>query len=236
MAGWLAGKKTFAFDWDGTLFDSMPVKWRTFSETLAPYLAPLLRTSSPELVTELQARYQALSGAPRREIVETISSERGLAPDAVDFDHFSSRLSEVNRRELARAELFADGLALLERLTTEGRSVYISSSVPQAELSALVQARLPAALARRLRGVFGTDGAFTKGPPHVARMLRETGVEPAEFLFFGDDPADARLCRLAGVDCVLVDRRGRLAGVETGAPTVPDFGALSRESNEVDTP
>jgi phosphoglycolate phosphatase-like HAD superfamily hydrolase len=157
-------------------------------------------------------------------------------PDAVDFDRFSSRLSEVNRRELASAALFADGLALLGQLTTTARGVYISSSVPQAELSVLVRARLPGELARRLAGVFGSDGAFTKGPPHVARMLSETGASPAQFLFFGDDPADARLCRLAGVDCVLVDRRGQLAGVETGAPTVPDFGALGRESNEVDTP
>lgn len=232
MTPLLAGKKVFAFDWDGTVLDSMPIKRRTFSELLAETLRPVLTASPSSLSDELLERYRALSGAPRREIVETILRERGLASTAIDFERFSSRLSEINRRELAQAPIFPDAIELMQRLTRMAHAVYISSSVPQAELSALVGARLPAELATRLSGVFGSEGAFAKGPEHVRRILQETGANRQQLLFFGDDLADARLCREAHVDCVLVDRPGDLADV-IGACRMSDFYPVIRQLDGV---
>jgi phosphoglycolate phosphatase-like HAD superfamily hydrolase len=223
----LAGKTTFAFDWDGTVLDSMKVKERTFSTSLAQMLDPLVKTPSPDLAGELRARYRALSGAPRRVIVETILSERGIPFEAMDFDSFGRRLGELNRRELATANLFPDAIDFLTRLVDQERAAYISSSVPGEELRPIVASRLPRTLLQRLRGVFGSDGAFTKGPAHVARILRETAVPPRELLCFGDDPADARLCQSAGVDCVLIDRDARLAGVDVAAPRISSFAELT---------
>lgn len=232
----LAGKKTFAFDWDGTVLDSMPIKLRTFSDLLAETLRPLLPASSADLPQVLRVRYEALSGKPRREIVTTVLREHGLDLGTVDFEAFTQRLGEINRRELSSAEVFPDALDFLSHITQVARAVYISSSVPQIELNAVVVDRLPAAIVKRLRGVLGSDGSFAKGPAHIERILGDTHCASDEVLFFGDDLADVHLCRQAGIECVLVDRRHRFADVESGALRVPDFRALTRELTEVEQP
>jgi phosphoglycolate phosphatase-like HAD superfamily hydrolase len=47
----------------------------------------------------------------------------------------------------------------------------------------------------------------------MTRIMADTGCAASVCLMLGDDLADVELSRAAGVDCLLVDRDGRHAGL-----------------------
>ena len=76
----LKGKRILIFDWDGTLFDSMPIKRRTFSEVVAQYLQPQCASITVATVCSL---YVDHGGKPRREIFQEVARHYGVSLSAV---------------------------------------------------------------------------------------------------------------------------------------------------------
>lgn len=213
-------KRALVFDWDGTLFDSMEAKVKSFGEILSDTLSPLNPDATPEA---MQAVYRANSGRPRRAIFSTAAKTSGVALDEAVCKRMSERLTDKNRRRLADAALFPDARAFLERLCVGDQRIFISSSVPQDELLGLVASACPEHIKVRLSGVFGSEPGFSKGPQHIDRILDEVGCSRSEALVFGDDIADGELAAAAGVDCILL-RRSPIAADEL--PSISSFDEL----------
>jgi phosphoglycolate phosphatase-like HAD superfamily hydrolase len=202
-------KEVFVFDWDGTLFDSMATKTKNFATVVVESIGP----RSGLTLEQAGELYRKHSGKPRIDIFSLIAAERYLVLRYDEMEAMSARLSSLNKVGLADASVFADGLQFLESLINSGYRPYISSSVPSAELLYLVALKLPPGVYEKLGGVFGSSPGFSKGSGHLKKIMTDTGCEANACLMVGDDLADMELSREAGIDCLLVDREGRHAGL-----------------------
>ncbi|HYG89076.1 MAG TPA: HAD family hydrolase [Azospirillum sp.] len=221
--GFFENRQVLVFDWDGTLFDSMALKTQSFAEVLSEDLAKRCGPAAPSR-ERVAALYRALSGRPRAEIFDGVAATAGVTLGAADKAALSDRLFVRNRVLLPSSSLFPDAERLLERLQGTAYRLFMSSSVPQAELEHFFTAKLPEAWRQRFDGVFGSAPGFGKGPGHIEAIRRQTGVALANILVFGDDEADHALSTQAGVDCVLIDREGRPG---SGHPyTIPSFDSV----------
>lgn len=202
-------KKVFVFDWDGTLFDSMEGKTCSFSSVVSTYFTEHDKLIRPDLVATI---YRTHSGKPRAEIFFEAAKVSGVQLEPADIDEMSERLFEYNRTILRKACLFPDARRLLDALAGRNVELFISSSVPQAELDYFVAAILPRSLRPRFSGVLGSSNGCSKGREHIAVISSQTSASRNDIVVIGDDEADYTLSNAAGVDCILVDREGRLAG------------------------
>jgi phosphoglycolate phosphatase-like HAD superfamily hydrolase len=206
MQNYINKKKVIVFDWDGTLFDSMAGKVKSFSAVVSMYFTEMGKPISSDFSADIYLRN---SGKPRAEIFREVAKEANFHLEQYGIDEMSSRLFLLNRTVLAEESLFPDALRLLNALANSDLVLYISSSVPQAELDYFVSNALPKNLRLRFSGVFGSGESLTKGPVHIARITMDSGHSLDKILVIGDDEADFTLSEQAGVDCILVDRDSR---------------------------
>lgn len=206
MQNYINTKKVIVFDWDGTLFDSMAGKVKSFSAVVSMYFSEMGKPISSNFSADIYLRN---SGKPRAEIFREVAKEANFHLEQYDIDEMSSRLFLHNKKALAKECLFPDALRLLKKLVNTDLVLYISSSVPQVELDYFVSKALPKNLRLRFSGVFGSGESLTKGPVHIARISLDSGNSLDKILVIGDDEADFTLSEQAGVDCILVDRNGR---------------------------
>jgi phosphoglycolate phosphatase-like HAD superfamily hydrolase len=207
----LEQKKVFVFDWDGTILDSMDTKLENFSNVFSKMVGQGKNTMIKDRIRSL---YLKLSGRPRKEIFELILERLEMEKGLVDYAEFDSRFMKENKKNLRSAPVFRDAEILLKVLIEDRKAVYISSSMPQAELDYMVSCRLDGSLADGISGILGSSEGFAKGPEHIAFIVKETGCKKEHVLVLGDDMEDYNLCAEAGVDCVLVDRNGRFADAD----------------------
>ena len=215
----LSSREVFVLDWDGTLFDSMAIKFQSFARVAAEYLAEAGAATTTELAAEI---YRANSGKPRREIFSIVGKARGIDLSESDFSIMSDRLTALNFRLLADAPVFADAMALLSHLVLYGRTPCVSSSVPQNELDHFVSRKIPRELRAHFGGVFGSAAGFSKGCAHLKRIMADNDVATERILAIGDDEADYELSTAAGVDCIIVNRADRVF-----PPRIPTVSALT---------
>ncbi len=199
-------KRVLIFDWDGTLFDSMPTKYKTFSEVVAGYLSPRSEQVTVQKVCDLYKQY---SGEPRAVIFNKVARYYELELDSNDTDKMSALLSARNAQELLTAKLFPDAEMLLSKLKKSPYKLYISSSVPMEELQLLVKHAVPTAILAVIAGIFGSKQGFSKGIEHVEYICAQENCGREACIMFGDDEADMRLSLAAGIASKLVDRSGR---------------------------
>jgi phosphoglycolate phosphatase-like HAD superfamily hydrolase len=203
----LAKKHVFVFDWDGTLFDSMRAKTGSFAAVMSDWLTA---KGAPLPKEDVARRYRLYSGEPRRTIFRKIALDAGTQATDADCEAMSAALFARNRAALEDAQLFDDALPCLDALLSGDKTVCLSSSVPQAELSHFVERKLPDQIRARLAAVLGSQPALAKGPGHLGAIRAATAATAAEMLVIGDDVADRELSGEAGIESVLVDRDGHL--------------------------
>lgn len=116
---------------------------------------------------------------------------------------------------------YKDALPVLQQLRAEGVKTALVSNTPWGSPGALWREEL-ARLG--LSGwldvvVFCTDVGWRKpASPIFERALDLLGADPQDCFFVGDDPRwDLAGARAAGIPPILLDRRGRTAGVEEGS-------------------
>lgn len=200
----LSGVRVLIFDWDGTLFDSMPTKYRTFSEEVTRYLNAKMGIVISE--AEVLNIYQCLSGRPRREIFQEVAKSVGATLNSDQMDELSAQLTARNEIALKEVCLFQDAIALLEALTQTDYRLYISSSVPTEELQLLVDNAVSPRYRKHFQTVLGSKPSFGKGPDHINWICEQEGCGKGHCHMFGDDEADMALSLAAGIDSTLVNR------------------------------
>jgi phosphoglycolate phosphatase-like HAD superfamily hydrolase len=154
-------------------------------------------------------------------IFQKIARDAGTQASDGDCEAMSAALFARNRTALEDAPLFNDALPCLEALLGADKTLCLSSSVPQAELSHFVERKLSDGIRARLPAILGSQQGLAKGPGHLGAIRAKTGAGAAEVLVIGDDVADRELSDQAGIESVLVDRDGHLP------PHTPHISSLN---------
>lgn len=201
----LKKKKVFVFDWDGTILDTIEKKAENFAEA---FCQTLPNCDKVDLRKKVKDSFHQLSGHPRKQIFYEMIAICGNQENTNFYSNFNDMFQCLNKNLSLSAQIFPDALDLLEELIKEKYIIFISSSVPQQELSYLVKAILPMPIYTYISGVFGSEDCHTKGRAHLNTIMQMSGVSTDDMIVFGDDLADHELSTEAGVDCILVDRFG----------------------------
>ncbi len=200
----LENKDVFVFDWDGTILDSMQIKFATFSETLSERAASYSKDRN--LQNKIKTMYQNLSGLPRKEIFKRILKELNIQYNLIDYNEFNNCLVKKNKKRLEAAEIFFDAKELIKNLIKAKKTIFISSSVPQDELSFFTNKKLGADLKNGISACFGSSSGFHKGEEHLDFIQKNMNCNKRQMIFIGDDLMDYKLSVRAGVDFILIDR------------------------------
>jgi len=206
-------KSVYVFDWDGTILESMQIKFYNFSTVLYE----LHKDSTDNIdytVGNILHLYQKFSGIPRIEIYKKILDIYSIEYKKKEYDSFSRELSLNNKEALLKANVYEDAVLFLQKVLDKNKTIYISSSVPQEELSFLVKNRLSKILQENISGVFGSRDGFSKGKEHFDEIINIENVAKEEIMFFGDDLMDFNLAQEAGVDFLLVNRDNKKTDCE----------------------
>jgi phosphoglycolate phosphatase-like HAD superfamily hydrolase len=185
------------FDWDGTLVNSLDVKIRN-----AGFLFQQRLDLSPE---QVEKAYRVHSGIPRRQLFDAILADLGQPPlfDA-SFASLSKAFSDKNREALRDRKLPGllpnATLLVLENLLQTGCLIFVSSSADTDEIRDIAgNLGLADYFVRSGGDIFGSRPGFNKGSQHVEHICKRHRLSVDELVFVGDDPADIRLGRAAGV-------------------------------------
>ena len=191
------------FDWDGTLVDSLPLKIRN--------VGILFEQAFGLPAASVERSYQTHSGIPRRDLFDAILADHQLAPLADgQFTDLSRRFSELNQAALTDPEVDSlvstDTRDTLTALQEIGFPMYVSSSAESGEIHIVARAL---GLDGFFLDILGSRPGFSKGREHIEYVLELHKALPSQVAFIGDDPADIRLGREAGVITI-----ARLKGAE----------------------
>lgn len=189
--------KAVLFDWDGTLVDSLPVKVHNAGR--------LFQQVYGLIPDRVERAYRTHSGVPRRQLFDAILGEFGLAGmDEATFQNMSADFSAMNREALTEPGM--DGVVrpgsreTLGHLLDLGCRLFVSSAADGAEVRFLAdQLGMSVYFDRSGGEVLGSRTGFGKGRGHVEYICREYHLKPRSLLFIGDDLADIRLGREAGI-------------------------------------
>jgi phosphoglycolate phosphatase-like HAD superfamily hydrolase len=184
------------FDWDGTLIDSLPNKVRNAGRLFQDEFGV-----PPEAVA---LAYRRVSGIPRKELFASICADNGLPPlDEEPYRRLSQRFTEMNLASLtgpgANRIATQETIDTLRTLQACGYPLYVSSSADPQEIRKGASAL---GLDSFFTGIMGSLPGFGKGQQHVAHVLQSQAAGSNQLVFVGDEPADIRLGRLAGVRTV----------------------------------
>lgn len=193
----LSGKSVIVFDWDGTLFDSMPYKRANF----CALFSEISSTGQDEML-QLHSRY---SGLPRRTLFEHVAvALRGTGLSEPEFEALSLRYTGLNIDSSLRVAPFADALHAVPLLRALGFRLYVSSSSAPEELLPVVE---NSGFAGSFAQTLGSRPRFNKGKEHIAHIAHVEGAALEKMLFVGDDAQDVVLGSEAGVDTLRVVRQ-----------------------------
>lgn len=164
-------------DFDGTLADSWPWFLGALDETADRFGLPRIDA----------ARAEALRGQPTGEILRSL----GIRPWQVP------RIAAHLRRRVLDAPpppLFPGIGDLLPRLAARGITLAIASSNTEAQIARTLGADLLALVPHRApeAGLFGKAAK-------LRRILRATGIPPAQAMAIGDEVRDIEAARGAGI-------------------------------------
>jgi phosphoglycolate phosphatase len=205
------GVRAVAFDFDGTVADSMG--------TLAKLAAELLSRELGMPRDEAMSRYLATAGDDFRTQLD------GIAPGRPSLDEIAVGFEAAKEGLMAGIPPFADAGAAIERLG-------------HADVPALVCSSTRAELVQEFCRRFGLAqlGAAVDGwrpdHPKVAQLrgwASSIGVAPNDVLFVGDAVRDPAIARAAGVRFVGLSRSGHLdAFAGSGVAAVASLTDLAR--------
>jgi phosphoglycolate phosphatase-like HAD superfamily hydrolase len=185
------------FDWDGTLVNTLDVKIHN-----AGRLFQQVFEISPEKV---EYAYRVHSGVPRRQLFDSILADFNFTPLNDDlFLTLSRSFSDMNRavlKDRSQTGLVPiDTPKILIHLTQTGCLLYVSSSADTQEIREMAAVL---GLADYFNGsggeIFGSRPGFNKGSQHVDYICTKNQLNKDELIFIGDDLADIRLGKEAGV-------------------------------------
>lgn len=184
--------RVIGFDWDGTLVDSMAVKAEGFADSVIQFYPQL--NDVHEEITEL---YLQTRGNPRTLQLNLVQNRYVLPElDKVGMEKWSDIFTASYLSKTL--PLFEDATMALEELKRRGYRLFLSSSVPQADLDKTME--VYPGVKDYFEDVLGTkdEGKFRKGLPHLTYMSEKLQVPLSEIAFVGDAADDVRGANIAG--------------------------------------
>jgi HAD superfamily hydrolase (TIGR01509 family) len=184
----------YIFDCDGTLADTMGLHYDAWKMALEPHGADL-----PE---EL---YYAWGGRPTREIVEALNEMQGLFMDPDAMVHHKEGLYHTLLPEVTAIE----PVVAFARSMHGKKPLAVASGGGRKAVTATLESLglIP------LFDAVVTSEDYVNGKPAPDPYLeaaRRLGVDPAGCLVFEDTEIGRQSANAAGMECVLVQTRGKV--------------------------
>jgi len=193
----LKDKKIYIFDWDGTIFDSMPTKIKNFGKILS------LKLSIANNIAE--DHYIKYSGNPRNYIFKKFCNLHGRKISEIELNKMSYDLTTMNKKYLLECKIFDDAINLMRKLIKD-KNVCISSSVPQKELDYFFKNKLSLNIRNDIKYILGSGRKFSKGKDHIDFLKSKFHCNYNEMIMIGDDLADIKLAKQANIDSIYINR------------------------------
>ena len=203
--------KTYLFDMDGTLLDTLDDLTSAVNHTMAQYGYPRR--------TREEVRQGLGNGA-----VKLIAALLPEGEDTPDFDAIMRDYKAWYQAHTCVLTRPYPGVPeLLERLTRQGCRVAIVSNKPHGAACELAKKFFPGV------PTFGESPATPRkpAPDMVFHALTALGAEKDTAVYVGDSEVDVQTARNAGLPLIAVSWgfRGRKALAEAGAATIVDAAA-----------
>lgn len=203
--------KTYLFDMDGTLLDTLDDLTAAVNHTMAQYGYPRR--------TREEVRQGLGNGA-----VKLIAALLPEGEDTPDFDAIMRDYKAWYQAHTCVLTRPYPGVPeLLERLTRQGCRVAIVSNKPHGAACELAEKFFPGV------PTFGESPATPRkpAPDMVFHALTALGAEKDTAVYVGDSEVDVQTARNAGLPLIAVSWgfRGREALAEAGAATIVDAAA-----------
>lgn len=203
--------KTYLFDMDGTLLDTLDDLTSAVNHTMAQYGYPRR--------TREEVRQGLGNGA-----VKLIAALLPEGEDTPDFDAIMRDYKAWYQAHTCVLTRPYPGVPeLLERLTRQGCRVAIVSNKPHGAACELAEKFFPGV------PTFGESPATPRkpAPDMVFHALASLGAEKDTAVYVGDSEVDVQTARNAGLPLIAVSWgfRGRKALAEAGAATIVDAAA-----------
>jgi phosphoglycolate phosphatase-like HAD superfamily hydrolase len=193
----LKDKKIYVFDWDGTIFDSMPTKIKNFGKILS------LKSGIANNIAE--QHYIKYSGNPRNYIFQKFCEIYGSTISDIQLKEMSDNLTIMNKKYLLECKVFDDAINLISHLIKD-KKVCISSSVPQIELEFFFNNKLSFSIRNDIKYILGSSKKFSKGRDHINFLKNKFHCNYNEMIMIGDDLADIQLADKANIDSIYINR------------------------------
>ena len=193
----LKKSRLLVFDFDGTLVDSVPIKFQAFDRCFEKF---------PAQREKIRAFCRGNNHTPRWEKFKTVYEEILHLPYTREIEQeLHRRFERETTEQIARAPEIPGASEFLSRVHTTHRTALLSST-PHEILLEILEKRGWSGLFQSVQGAPVNKGEWLK-------HLTSQGFTKTEVLFFGDTPEDASAAREAGCGFIYV-------------PDLPDFRGL----------
>ncbi|MFZ2153213.1 MAG: HAD-IA family hydrolase [Microgenomates group bacterium] len=188
-------KNAFVFDLDDTLVDS-----RQFcGETMARVITAVDPKISFDMVCQL---HDNLKGLTIDDLYKHIAREIGLnadMPELLKQDYL------IQQQNIHRLQIFEGVVEMLEFLKSSGKKLYICTNRKKKLMEQVIEAN-------NIHGYFDEiisciDAGYKKPNPHcLLDLIHRSGIDPKEFIYFGDSEVDSIFAQNAGIDHIVFDQ------------------------------
>jgi len=188
-------KNAFVFDLDETLVDA-----RKFcGETVARVITAIDPAISFDLVCEL---HDNIKGQTIEDVYKHILKEVKLKADIKELlrqDHI------IQQSNINRLEIFEGVVEILEFLKSNGKKLYICTNRTKTLMEKVI----------KFNNIYGyfeeiiscIDAGYKKPNPYcLLELIKRSGLDSKEFIYFGDSEVDSQFAQNAGIDYMIFDQ------------------------------
>jgi phosphoglycolate phosphatase len=188
-------KKYFVFDLDDTLVDG-----RQFcGETIARAVTQMHPDVDFNLVVHL---HESIRGMTIVDLYKVIIKE--LAIDA-DIDQLLELDKKIQLENINKMKVFDGVTNIFEYLKSKDKKLYICTNRYKELMLPILESNNIAHYFDKI--VSCADEGFKKPNPKCLHdIIRETGGDPAEFIYFGDSEIDSQFANNAGIEFIIFDQ------------------------------
>jgi len=172
------------FDCDGVILESVDVKTKAFSLTLAEY--------GSVAVARLMEYHAFNGGVSRHKKFEWFFREvLGREITRTEMNRLGERFKELAFEGVMNAPMVTGALECIKKLHNQ-IPMYVASGAPQEELTAVLNARN---LSKYFKWSYGSPPGKTE---LLRSILRQTGTEPKKAIMVGDSSTDLDAAHACG--------------------------------------
>lgn len=192
-------KKAFVFDLDDTLVDGR----RFCGETIARVLTEVDPSIDFELVCQL---HDSVKGMAIEDLYTYIMKKINMETNEnVSMENLLNRDFEIQQESVSRMQLFDGVVEILEFLKSSGKKIYLCTNRKKKLLTDVLHAN-------NIEGYFDeviscADAGYKKPNPYcLVDLMKRSGLDSSEFIYFGDSEIDSQFAQNANIDNIIFDQ------------------------------